>query len=91
MLLTADQVAKQLAVSAKTVWRLVDAGKLDAVRLTPSRRGWRFTEAAVQRAIVALEQPSCRPESAGTVTRLTYSSTTAELDKLLAPKRLRQR
>lgn len=47
MLLKALDVADQLGVSLQTVWRLVDTGKLTAVRLTAHRRGWRFTQADV--------------------------------------------
>lgn len=88
MLLTASDVANRLKVSAKTVWRLVDSGRLAAVRLTPSRRGWRFTEAAVDAAIGESE---CRSESAADTGSLTLEKVRSALDARLGPVQMRSR
>lgn len=60
MLLTAAEVAAHLRVSPKTIWRLVDSGELHVVRLTQSRRGWRFTSTALEALVVANEGIQCR-------------------------------
>src|ERR1700759_4658279 len=55
--LTIKQVAELVQLSPKTVMRAVEAGDLEASRLTQTRGGWRIREAAI---VACLERRSNR-------------------------------
>jgi excisionase family DNA binding protein len=46
-ILTVEQVAERVQLSAKTVMRAIQAGELEASQLTQSRGGWRVREQAI--------------------------------------------
>ena len=46
-LFTPSEVARMTKVSVKTVMRAIDAGQLEASRLTQERGGWRITEPSI--------------------------------------------
>ena len=74
------QAAAILATDRKTLWQLVDAGKIKPVMLTKHRRGWRFTAEAVNACIEL-----CQSNHAASHGKSTSKSVVAELDELLGP------
>ncbi|MBT3042247.1 MAG: helix-turn-helix domain-containing protein [Candidatus Thiodiazotropha sp. (ex Codakia orbicularis)] len=87
MLLTKKQAAEELAVSPRTVQRLIDDGKLTVVRVTDSKKGERIHPDDLKAYVQGKRQ--WQSESTRTAGKLTLQagSITSELDKLLKPKR----
>ena len=87
MLLTKKQAAEELAVSPRTVQRLIDDGKLTVVRVTESKKGERIHPDDLKAYVQGKRQ--WQSESTRTAGRsmLRADSITSELDKLLKPKR----
>ncbi len=84
MLRRIREAAERLAISPQSAWRLVDEGKLQPVRLTKSRRGWRFTTEAVENCIKA-----CQSETVAAPTLSMSKSVADELDAMLRPRQKR--
>ncbi len=70
MLLTSSQVAEQLAVSVRTVERLVERGELVATRVG---RSLRFTEADVAAFVERAREPRLREVGASARSRPAVS------------------
>lgn len=65
-MLTLPQVAERLNLSADSVRRLIDAGRLEAVNVSAgARRRWRVQEDALQRFIEASRSATPQPQHSG--------------------------
>jgi excisionase family DNA binding protein len=81
-LLTIEEAAARLGVNYHTLYRRIKSGSIPAYRIG----GWRVDLAEVKRATLNLNKEPERWEStnAATPSGLTSTSTTNELDELLA-------
>ena len=78
MLLTVKQAAEQLAISSKQVRRLIDAGKLPAVRLGKTARSDRIVPTDLERVV-----EECRYTNEANDGTSTFSTAVNALGDLL--------
>ncbi|MBT3011215.1 MAG: helix-turn-helix domain-containing protein [Candidatus Thiodiazotropha sp. (ex Lucina pensylvanica)] len=92
MLLSKKQAAEQLAVSPRTVQRLIDSGKLAVVRITESTKGERIHPDDLQAFIQSNRASLSNKNHLNNTKQLLRNDTiTSELREMLMPKRERAR
>ncbi|MEW8072826.1 MAG: helix-turn-helix domain-containing protein [Candidatus Thiodiazotropha sp.] len=91
MLLTKKQAAEQLAVSPRTVQRLIDSGKLAVVRITESTKGERIHPDDLQAFIQSKRKTLYGNTSRVQNQTLHTGNLRSQLEEFLRPNRKQSR
>ncbi|MES9949361.1 MAG: helix-turn-helix domain-containing protein [Candidatus Thiodiazotropha sp.] len=90
MLLTKKQAAEQLAVSPRTVQRLIDSSELRVVKITDSTRGERIHPDDLEAFIQSKRHWQSKSTKSVSKLKLVTGDVESDLDHLLMTKRERQ-
>lgn len=91
MLLTKKQAAEQLAVSPRTVQRLIDSGKLAVIRITDSKKGERIHPDDLKVFIQSKRQSGSSGTSAAQKELLHTGNLRSQLEEFIRPNRKQSR
>lgn len=91
MLLTIQQTARELAVSTKTVRRIIDSGQLRVVKITDSAKGQRIHPDDLDNYIKGNRCQSGKQKQENTLSKSETAQVVSGLDALLAPKKKQSR